>query len=125
MGLDLLMKFSVHQVIVPEGKELAIFQPMLAPDETIQFLYGAVRDRVMFTDRKIITYNVKGITGMKKEYRIFPYTKISSFAVETSGFTDFDSDFTIWMSGVGAFAIKFGLKLDIIQLGEFLASKVK
>lgn len=125
MGLDLLLKFSVNQRIQPEGKELDIFKPMLAPDETIHFLYAATRDRVMFTDRKIITYDVQGITGSKKEYRIFPYSKISSISVETSGFMDFDSDFKVWVSGVGAFEIKFGTKLDIVQLGSFLASKVK
>lgn len=125
MGLDLLLKLSVNELIQPEGKELDIFKPMLASDETIHFLYAAPRDRVMFTDRKIITYDVKGITGMKKEYRVFPYSKITSFSVETSGFADFDSDFRIWVSGVGVFEIKFGTKLDIIQLGEFIASKVK
>lgn len=125
MGLDLLLKFSVSKIIAPEGEELNIFQPMLAEDETISFLFAATRDRIMFTDRKIITYDVKGITGTKKEYRIFPYSKITSFSVETSGFTDFDSDFKIWVSGVGVFEIKFGSKLDIVALGSFLASKIK
>lgn len=125
MGLDLLLKFSVSQLIQPEGKELDIFKPMLAPDESIHFLYAATRDRVMFTDRKIITYDVQGITGVKKEYRIFPYSKITSFSVETSGIMDFDSDFKVWVSGVGVFEIKFGAKLNIIDLGAFLASKVK
>lgn len=125
MGLDLLLKFSVNRQIQHEGQELDIFRPMLAPEETVQFLYASRRDRVMFTDRKIITYDVQGITGMKKEYRVFPYSKISSFSVETSGFMDADSDFKIWVSGVGVFEVKFGLELDIIQLGAFLATKIK
>lgn len=125
MGLDLLLKFSVSKLIQPEGKELDIFKPMLASDEKIHFLYAATRDRVIFTDRKIITYDVKGLTGQKKEFRVFPYSKITSFSVETSGLTDFDSDFKIWVSGVGVFEIKFAPKLDIIQLGELLATKIR
>lgn len=125
MGLDLLLKFSVNQIIKPEGKEFDIFKPMLASDEDVYFLYAAARDRVMFTDRKIITYDVQGITGTKKEYRIFPYSKITSFSVETSGLIDCDSDFKVWVSGVGVFEIRFGANLNIIELGSFLASKVK
>jgi hypothetical protein len=37
--------------------------------------------------------DVQGLTGSKKEYRSFPYSKISSFAVETSGTFDGESGF--------------------------------
>lgn len=123
MALDLIAKFSVtEKVSVIESRE--IFETFLAPDEEIILSYKHIRDKVVFTTYKIICYDVQGFTGSKKEYRIFPYSKISSFSVETAGFFDTDSDFKIWVSGVGVFEIKFGKRMDIKELGSFMASKI-
>ena len=123
MAIDLIAKFSVIDKVNPnDNKE--IFEPFLAPDEQIVLSYKHIRDKVVFTTKKIICYDVQGLTGSKKEYRFFPYSKVSSFSVETAGFFDGDSDFKIWASGVGCFEIKFGRKLDIKELGSFMASKI-
>lgn len=123
MALDLIAKFSVtEQVDVTDSKD--IFSVFLAPDEEIILSYKHIRDKVIFTSKKIICYDVKGLTGSKKEYRIFPYSKISSFSVETAGFMDSDSDFKIWVSGVGIFEIKFAKKINIKELGSYMASKI-
>lgn len=123
MALDLIAKFSVTQKEMPQAvKEL--FEPFLAADENIELAYTHARDKVVFTTYKIICYDVQGFTGSKKEYRFFPYSKISSFSVETAGFLDSDSDFKIWVSGVGCFEVKFGRSLDIKEVGSFMASKV-
>ncbi len=102
-----------------------LFASFLAPDEKVQLAYTNVRDKVVFTDKKIITLDVQGFTGKKQEFRFFPYSKITSFSVETAGVFDFDSDFKIWISGLGCFEVKFGAKLDIKALGSFLFSKVQ
>ena len=123
MAIDLIAKFSaVEKVDVSESKEL--FDLFLAPDEQIVLSFKHVRDKVVFTSHKLICYDVQGLTGSKKEYRFFPYSKISSFSVETAGFFDADSDFKIWVSGVGCFEIKFGRKIDIKEIGSFLSSKI-
>jgi len=123
MTIDLIAKFSViDKVDTKDSKE--IFDLFLAPDEEIKLSYKNVRDKVIFTTKKIICYDVQGITGSKKEYRFFPYSKISSFSVETAGLFDGDSDFKIWVSGVGCFEIKFGRRLDIKELGSFMAAKI-
>jgi hypothetical protein len=123
MGLDLISKFSVvEKVDVSDSREL--FDLFLAPDEEIILSYKHARDKVVFTTYKIICYDVQGITGSKKEFKFFPYSKISSFSVETAGFFDADSDFHIWVSGVGVFEIKFGRKIDIKELGSFISSKI-
>ena len=123
MALDLIAKFSVLEKVTPaESKE--IFDVFLAPEEEIILSYKHARDKVVFTTYKIICYDVQGFTGSKKEYRIFPYSKISSFSVETAGFFVTDADFKIWVSGVGCFEIKFGKKLDIKEVGSLMASKI-
>ncbi len=123
MGLDLIAKFSVvEKVNVDDSKDL--FAPFLATEEEIFLSFKNVRDKVIFTSYKIVCYDVQGLTGSKKEYRIFPYSKISSFSVETAGFFDSDSDFKIWVSGVGVFEIKFAKRLDIKEVGSFMAGKI-
>jgi hypothetical protein len=123
MALDLIAKFSVNEKVSSEDSK-DIFEIFLAPDEKIILSYKHARDKVVFTNYKIICFDVQGFTGSKQEYRIFPYSKISSFSVETAGFLDADSDFKIWVSGVGIFEIKFGKKIDIKELGSFIASKI-
>ena len=123
MALELIEKFSVIEKVHPnDSREL--FELFLSVDEEIALSYKNVRDKVVFTSKKIICFDVQGLTGSKKEYRFFPYSKISSFSVETAGFFDGDSDFKIWVSGVGCFEIKFGKKLDIKEIGAFIASKL-
>lgn len=123
MALDLLAKFSVvEKADVNDGKEL--FEMFLTEGENIQLSYKHVRDRVIFTDKKLIAFDVQGILGIKKEYRFFSYSKITSYSVETTGNFDADSDFKIWVSGIGVFEIKFSKKIDIIELGKFMASKI-
>lgn len=92
--------------------------------EEVNLVYSHVRDKVWFTNKRIIAMDVQGITGSKKEYCSFPYSKISSFSVETAGTFDCDSDFKIWLSGVGVFEIKFRKKLDIKKAGRFLSEKL-
>lgn len=123
MAIELIAKFSVVEKVQPnDSKEL--FELFLAADEEIVLSYKNVRDKVIFTSKKIICFDVQGLTGSKKEYRFFPYSKISSFSVETAGFFDGDSDFKIWVSGVGCFEIKFAKKLDIKEIGAFISTKI-
>lgn len=123
MPIDLLAKFSVVEKITPEeGREL--YENFLVAEESVQLSYRHRRDRVIFTDRKIIAMDIQGLTGKKKEFRIFPYSKISSFSVETAGSLDLDNDLKIWVSGVGVFGVKMGRKIDIGELGKFLSQKI-
>jgi hypothetical protein len=124
MALDLIAKFSVIK-IMEWGEAQKLFAPFLAPEEKIMLAYSHIRDGVAFTDKKIIAYDVQGFTGQKKEFRFFPYSKISSFSIETAGTFELDSDFKIWISGVVCFEIKFGPQLDINAVGSFLFDKVQ
>jgi hypothetical protein len=122
MKIDLLVAFSVTKE-ENVNDSLSVIQDILVEGEEVNLVYSHVRDKVWFTNKRIITMDVQGITGSKKEYRTFPYSKISSFSVETAGIFDGDSDFKIWLSGVGVFEIKFRKKLDVKKVGRFLSEK--
>ena len=123
MPIDLLAKFSVVEKIAPEeGRDF--YENFLTTGETILLSYRHRRDRVIFTDRKIIAIDIQGVTGKKKEFRIFPYSKISSFSIETAGSLDLDSDLKIWVSGVGVFGVKLGRKIKLSEIGKLLSEQI-
>lgn len=120
--MDLISKFSVTKKDSTEKNE-NIISDIMAQGESIEYAYSHVRDKVWFTNKRIITMDVQGLTGKKKEFRSFPYSKISSFSIETAGTFDGDSDFKIWVSGVGLFQIKFALNLNIQEVAKYMGSK--
>lgn len=123
MKIDLLAKFSVTKEEDPNSS-LEKIQDILIENEAVNLSFSHTRDKVWFTNKRIIAMDVQGLTGSKKEYRSFPYSKISSFSIETAGMFDGDSDFKIWVSGVGVFEIKFYRSLDIKKVGRFLSEKL-
>jgi hypothetical protein len=123
MKIDLLAKFSVVKEIDGNEKSQNI-QSILVEEEFVEMAFKHVRDKVWFTNKRLIAMDVQVFTGSKKEFRSFPYSKISSFSIETAGFFDGDSDFKIWVSGVGVFEIKFHKKLKIKKIGSYLSNKI-
>lgn len=71
---------------------------ILVDGERVVDSYVTVRDRVVFTNKRIIAINVQGI-GMKKDYTNLPYAKIQYYSFETAGFMDLDAELTLCMSG--------------------------
>ena len=71
-------------------------EPFLLDDEKIDSAYKIFRDMIIFTQRRMITVDVQGFTGKKKDFRSFPYKNIQSFSVETAGTFDMDAELKIW-----------------------------
>lgn len=96
---------------------------MLADEEIVELGYIAKRDRILFTNKRILIINVQGLTGKKVEYHTIPYSKITSFSVETSGTIDLDSELKIWVSGLAGIEVKFLKGIDIKEVGRYLTNK--
>ena len=120
MKIDLLLKFSVNREIEEKFLKMDVFH-FLLENEEVELAYTHMRDKVWFTNKRIITMDVQGLSGKKTEFRFFAYSKITSFSIETSGSFDGDCDFKIWVSGVGMFQIKFDKKLDIRKVGKLMS----
>lgn len=92
------------------GKIIADF---LIDGEAVIGAYKSVRDGVVFTNKRIIAINVQGITGKKQDYTSIPYSKISTFSLETAGVLDLDSELELYMSGVGKVKFQFTGSTDV------------
>ncbi len=90
-----------------------IISDFLIDGETVIGAYKSVRDGVVFTNKRIIAINVQGITGKKQDYTSIPYSKISTFSLETAGVLDLDSELELYMSGVGKVKFQFTGNTDI------------
>lgn len=74
---------------------------ILSPGETIEQAYQLYRDVLVFTGKRLIIVDYQGVTGKKTEYRSLPYTGIVSFAIETAGRMDLDSELKLFILGGG------------------------
>lgn len=105
------------------GVDASINQ-LLVPGEEIIGSYKGVRDSVTFTNKRVISLNVQGITGKKKDYTSLPYSKIQVFSVETAGMLDLDSELELWFSGVGLVKFEFAGNCDIVKIGQAIGTFV-
>lgn len=98
--------------------------PILLPGENVVMSFKSVRDTVVFTDKRIITINVQGLTGKKKDFTSLQYAKIQAFSVETAGTFDLDSELELYFSGLGKVKLEFAGNVDIRNICRFISEYV-
>ena len=98
--------------------------PILVENEEIIGSYQSIRDGVVFTDKRIISINIQGITGKKKDFTSLPYSKIQAFSVETAGTFDLDSELDLWFSGVGHVKFEFIGAADVSYICKVISNRV-
>lgn len=98
--------------------------PMFVPDELIIQSFRGIRDGVVFTNKRIISINVQGITGKKKDFTSLPYSKIQAFSVETAGTFDLDSELDLWFSGMGRVRFEFVAQANVSQICRMISINV-
>ena len=109
-------------VSIDSFKEL--ISPMFIEGEKILGTYRSLRDGVVFTNKRVISNNVQGITGKKKDYTSLPYSKVSAFSVETAGVLDLDSELEMWFSGLGKVKFEFTKRADVTSLCRTISEYV-
>ena len=97
---------------------------LLVPGEQVLQAFKAMRDYVVFTDKRLIAVNVQGMTGKKKDFTSLPYSKVQAFSIETAGTFDLDAELDLWFSGLGKVRLEFKGKANIRQLGQLIAGYV-
>lgn len=101
-----------------------LVDPMLIEGETVFAAFKAMRDQVIFTNKRVIAINVQGITGKKKDFTSLPYSKIQAFSVETAGTLDFDTEMELWFSGLGRVRFEFKGNFDIRAFNKLIGSYI-
>ena len=66
------------------------YSALLCEGERIERAYKLIRDKWVFTNKRLIIQDTQGMTGKKREYHSIPYSSIHRFSVETAGTFDMD-----------------------------------
>lgn len=76
------------------------FGPLLCEGEKIERAYKLIRDKWVFTNKRLILQNIQGLTGAKVEYHSIPYRSIEHYAIESAGTFDMDAELKLWIRGM-------------------------
>lgn len=99
---------------------------LLIADEKVEFAFKTIRDQLLFTNKRIISIDVQGITGKRKSFATMPYSKIQYFSIQTPGFMELFPDSELFVMFTNGFTAKFEFKgaVDIGKIGRMLSEYV-
>ena len=99
---------------------------LLIDGEQVEFAFQTVRDQLLFTNKRIISIDVQGITGKRKSFATMPYSKIQYFSIQTPGFMELIPDSELYVMFSNGFTAKFEFKgaVDIGRIGRMLSEYV-
>lgn len=122
MGLLDTILGNASQVNINEIKSQ--FENILVDNEQIEAAFTLFRDKMIFTNKRIIFLDKQNITGSKKEYLSIPYQSISLFSVESAGTFDADAEIKLWVREIGKITKKVGKSTDINHIQKILAKYI-
>ena len=109
---------------VSDNDFAGMITPMFAPGEQIIQTFRGIRDGIVFTNKRIITINVQGLTGKKKDFTSLPYSKIQAYSVESAGVFDLDSELDLWFSGMGRVRFEFVARANVSEICRIISERV-
>jgi hypothetical protein len=122
MGLFNSILGNASQVNIDEIK--VQFENVLVENENIEAAFSLFRDKMVFTNKRIIFLDKQNVTGSKKEYLSVPYHAVSVFSVESAGTFDADAEIKLWVRELGQITKKVGKNTDTLQIQKILASYI-
>lgn len=99
---------------------------LLIEGEAAVMAFQTVRDQLIFTNKRIISVDVQGLTGRRKSFGSMPFSKIQYFAVQTPGFLELFPDSELFIMFTNGYTAKFEFKgnVDIGLIGRMISQYV-
>ena len=99
---------------------------LLINGEEIIYAFQTVRDQLVFTNKRIISIDVQGITGKRKSFATMPYSKVQYFAIQTPGFIEIFPDSELFLMFASGFTATFEFKgqVDIGKIGRIISEYI-
>ena len=111
--------FKLKQESIESG--INTVSNLLIENEQVVGSYSSMRDKVVFTNKRIISVNVQGLTGTKRDFTSFPYSKIQIYSVETAGAIDLDAELELFFSGDISIKFEFFGSNNIEEIGRMIS----
>lgn len=103
--------FNLHLIDIENVRKEV--EAMLVADEEIVMAFKTIRDQLVFTNKRIISIDVQGLTGLRKSFTTLPYHTIQYFAVQTPGFLEVFPDTEMLVMFASGFTAKFEFKSNV------------
>ena len=120
------MNFQEQRYIKLHLMEPEVFKDLLEPlyidEEYAIGTFQGIRDGVVFTNHRIISIDIQGMTGKKKRITSLPYHKILLFSIETAGVMDPDSELHIWVQDLGQINFEFTSSVDLYEISQVIST---
>ena len=98
------------------------YELLLCEGEFIECAFTHMRDKWVFTNKRIIIQDTKGITGRRKQYVSIPYRSVEYYSIETAGTLDTAAMLKISVRGINELVkVKFGRGKDLEIIQKVLA----
>ena len=99
---------------------------LLVQGEEIAAAFKTIRDQLVFTNKRIISIDVQGLTGKRKSFSSMPYSKVNFFAIQTPGFIELVPDSELALTFSSGFTATFEFKgnVDIGRIGRMISEYV-
>lgn len=96
---------------------------LLINGEEIVLAFQTIRDQLIFTNKRIITVELQGMTGKKKAFSTLPYSRIQYFTIQTPGFMELFPDSELFLAFTNGFKARFEFKgqVDIGVVGRMIS----
>ena len=99
---------------------------LLIQGENPVMAFQTIRDQLVFTNKRIISIDVQGVTGKRKSFGSMPYSKIQYFSIQTPGFVEIFPDSELFLMFNNGYTAQFEFKgnVDIGLIGRMIAQFV-
>ena len=99
---------------------------LLLSGEEIAAAFRTVRDQLIFTNKRVISVDVQGITGKRKSFTSLPFSKVQFFSIQTPGFAEIVPDSELILNFASGYNAKFEFKgnVDIGKIGRMISEFV-
>ena len=88
--------------------------------------FKTIRDQLVFTNKRIISIDVQGITGKRRSFTSLPYSKVQFFSIQTPGFMELVPDSELFLHFTNGFEATFEFRgnVNIGQIGRIISEYV-
>jgi hypothetical protein len=100
MNMSLLNKILGNAVEADPSKYQSELSAILLSNEQVTKAYELIRDRIIFTNERLLLINVQGITGSKTSFVSYPYSSIKVYSMENAGTLDTDCEIKLFIQGL-------------------------
>lgn len=125
-----MINFSKDSVLnlKPIDKSTVIdeVQALLIGGEEVLEAFQTMRDQFVFTNKRIIAIDVKGITGKKKEFSTLPYSNVQYFSIQTPGLIEIlpDCELELYFNNGFQATFEFKGQCNIVEIGKVISQYV-